>query len=59
MWQPWSFGHSEWFYPYVAGYYANTVLGLEPTRQEVEADLFKFLTAGQPHLADHYAARLG
>lgn len=59
MWQTWSFGHSPWFYPYVAGYYAKTVLGLKPTRQEVEADLFKFLTAGQPHLADHYAARLG
>jgi hypothetical protein len=40
--------HSEWFRPYVAGYYAFTVLGLELTRPEVEARMEELLLAGQP-----------
>lgn len=51
--------HSEWFLPYVAGYYASSVLREERSREEVEADLVRFLAAGQPHLIDHYAERLG
>lgn len=50
--------HSDWFLPYVAGYYAHRVLGESPTRAEVEADLARYLIAGQPHLADHYTRRL-
>lgn len=51
--------HSPWFYPYVGGYYAATVLGLTTiTRDEVLADLPRFLAAGQPHLADYYASTL-
>jgi hypothetical protein len=40
--------HSEWFKPYVAGYYAFAVLGLELTRPEVEARMEELLLAGQP-----------
>jgi hypothetical protein len=46
--------HSEWFRPYVAGYYAHTVLGEVLTRAEVEARLPELLCLGQPHLTDHY-----
>lgn len=46
--------HTDWFRPYAAGFYAFTVLGLRLTREEVEADLCRFLVAGQPHLAWHY-----
>lgn len=49
--------HSDWFLPYVAGYYAKTCLGLDLTREEVEAGLVRYLSAGQPHLAEHYNAR--
>lgn len=45
--------HSEWFLPYVAGYYAST-LGEDLTRKEVEARFPELLSAGQPHLAEHY-----
>lgn len=50
--------HSEWFLPYVAGYYAFTVLGEDLTRAEVEARLPELLSAGQPHLSDHYVTTL-
>lgn len=43
--------HSRWFEPYVAGYYAFVVLGLELTREETEARLLELLHAGQPWLA--------
>lgn len=49
--------HSEWFRPYVAGYYAATVLG-EPdlTRAQVEARMDELIAAGQPWLAEREAA---
>jgi len=46
--------HSEWFRPYVAGYYASTILGEELTREQVEAMLPELLALGQPHLEEHY-----
>lgn len=46
--------HTEWFRPYVAGYYAQAVLGLVLSRQEVEDRLAELLIAGQPHLEDFY-----
>lgn len=33
--RPWVYDHSEWFQPYVAGYYASRYLGLDLTREEV------------------------
>jgi hypothetical protein len=43
--------HTEWFKPYVAGYYAVTILGeRDITRPEVEARLDELLSVGQPWL---------
>lgn len=44
--------HTEWFRPYVAGFYAFTILGEDLTRAEVEARLEELLRAGQPWLVD-------
>jgi hypothetical protein len=41
--QPWLFEHSEWFRPYVAGFYAKKYLGVELTREEVEQRLEELL----------------
>lgn len=47
--RPWLFQHSEWFQPYVAGYYAY-VMGIEVSREHVEARLEAYLQMGQPWL---------
>lgn len=47
----WMLEHSEWFRPYVAGYYAWSVLGEELTREEVESRLDELLTLGQRLIA--------
>jgi len=39
----WPWEHSEWFRPYVAGYYASVYLGLELERPEVEERLDELL----------------
>jgi len=39
----WPWSHSEWFRPYVAGYYASVYLGQELERPEVEARLDELL----------------
>lgn len=44
--------HSDWFRPYVAGYYAFTLLGEDLTREEVEARLEELLLLGQPWLEE-------
>jgi hypothetical protein len=41
--------HSEWFKPYVAGYYAFAYAGLELTREEVMRAIDYWLLLGQPH----------
>jgi 5-methylcytosine-specific restriction endonuclease McrA len=41
--------HSEWFKPFVAGYYAFAYAALELTRAEVERALEYWLMLGQPH----------
>lgn len=41
--RPWIFEHSDWFKPYVAGYYASRYLGVELTRDETEARLEELL----------------
>lgn len=50
MEQTYVWPHTEWFRPYVAGYYAFSVLGEDLTREEVEARLPELLAAGQPWL---------
>jgi hypothetical protein len=43
MGRVWPWEHSEWFRPYVAGFYAWTYLGEDLTRAEVEARLDELL----------------
>lgn len=40
---PWMFEHSAWLKPFVAGFYAHKYLGLDLTREEVEARLEELL----------------
>ena len=44
--------HTEWFRPYVAGFYAFTILGEDLTREQVMARLEELLRAGQPWLVE-------
>lgn len=39
----WPWEHSEWFRPYVAGYYAHVYLGEDLSREETEARLDELL----------------
>ena len=39
--------HSEWFRPYVAGYYASSLFGVELTREQVEYRLAELLHVNQ------------
>lgn len=55
MERPWLFEHTGWFKPYVAGYYAFTILGDDLTRDEVDARLDELLSVGQPWLAEQEA----
>lgn len=50
MAQTYAHEHSEWFRPYVAGYYAATIAGEFLSRSEVEDRLEELLELGQPHL---------
>jgi hypothetical protein len=47
MEQVWMFDHSEWFKPYVAGYYAARRLGEELSREQVMERVDELLTLGQ------------
>ena len=49
--RPWMFDHSEWFQPYVAGWYAWRYLGEELSRSEVETRREELLTLEQRVLA--------
>lgn len=43
--RPWVMSeHSEWFTPYVAGFYAHKYLGIDLTREETEARLPELLS---------------
>lgn len=48
--RPYILAHSEWFVPYVCGWYAHYYGKLVVTRDEVLADPARFLAMGQPHL---------
>jgi len=41
--RPWPFEHSEWFQPYVAGFYAKKYLRLDLSREETMARLDELL----------------
>lgn len=46
--RPWLYEHSDWFRPYVAGFYASYYSGVEITRDEAETNLSRYLVLGQP-----------
>jgi hypothetical protein len=46
--RPYLWPHSEWFRPYVAGFYAWYYGGREVTREEAIAELEELLALGQP-----------
>jgi 5-methylcytosine-specific restriction endonuclease McrA len=46
MERPWMLPHSEWFRPYVAGYYAH-MHGLMDDRETVEAQIDHLIALGQ------------
>jgi hypothetical protein len=48
--RPWLFQHSEWFVPYVCGFYASYYGDIDITRAEAEADPQRWLALGQPWL---------
>ena len=45
--RPWILDHSEWFRPYVAGYYAWAMLGEDLDREQTMARLDELLAIGQ------------
>jgi len=47
MHRPWLLDHSEWFKPYVAGYYAWQFLGQELAREVVLERLDELLLLGR------------
>ena len=47
--RPWMFNHTEWFKPYVAGYYAKC-LGLPANREYVIDHLETLLELGRPNV---------
>ena len=42
--------HSAWFVPYVCGFYAATIGGVDITREEADTDPHRWLNLGQPWL---------
>jgi hypothetical protein len=48
--RPYILAHSEWFVPYVCGWYAHYYGKLAITREEALADPARFLAMGQPQL---------
>lgn len=50
MERPYMFEHTDWFKPYVAGYYAYIVAGEDLSRTVVEAHMEELLALGQPWL---------
>lgn len=52
MSQTYQLPHTDWFKPYVAGFYASTLLGEDLTREEVMGRLDELLAIGQPHLGE-------
>lgn len=48
--RPWLFRHTEWFIPYVCGFYASYYGGIDITRDQAEAEPDRWLAMGQPWL---------
>lgn len=55
--RPWLFDHSEWFRPYVAGYYAWILLGEELDRDATLARLDELLELGRTRVPPLDASR--
>lgn len=53
--RPYILAHSEWFIPYVCGWYAHYYGKLAITREEAIADPLRFLAMGQPQLYEVHA----
>ena len=51
--RPWLWDHSQWFRPYVAGFYAWYYSGLEIAREDAESWTARYLAMGQPWLAEN------
>lgn len=47
--------HTPWFVPYVCGFYAATIGGMDITREEADADPHRWLKLGQPWLYSEVA----
>lgn len=52
MEQLYMFEHTGWFQPYVAGYYAYTLLGEDLARDQVMARLDELLSLGRPMIKE-------
>lgn len=52
MCRPWFLDHSEWFKPYVAGYYAR-VAGIDTAREFVLSNIDYLLNIGQGRIDPH------
>jgi 5-methylcytosine-specific restriction endonuclease McrA len=50
--RPWLFEHTDWFKPYVAGFYAHYYAGQEITRAEAEADIGRWLALNPARLTE-------
>ena len=48
--RPWLFAHTEWFVPYVCGFYAAYYGNEDITREQADADPHRYLAMGQPWL---------
>jgi hypothetical protein len=48
--RPWLIEHSDWFVPYVCGFYASYYGGEDITREQANAEPGRYLAIGQPWL---------
>jgi hypothetical protein len=56
--RPWLFDHSEWFVPYVCGFYASYYGGFEITRVEADADPARWLALNPAAPSERLAREL-
>ena len=55
MAQTYQLPHTDWFKPYVAGFYAFTLMGEDLSREAVMDRLDELLLVGQPHMGEDRA----
>jgi hypothetical protein len=56
--RPWLFAHSEWFIPYVCGFYASYYGRVEITRADAEADPSRWLALNPAAPSERLAREL-